>query len=193
MMGQGLAPCPFASEGLVEGNPPQLRLLEEGIGSGALLQALSQPSSRRKPYLPQAPCSLHGVSCLNLVPAPCTPPMLLPKGRTPGTLAGVGQRQALAWCRRGPGSRSPSGSAARGANSPPALQTSLLAQKKVPVPFSFMEMWRPCWCVGITPGMAGGGVADWGALLSAPPGSSLVAGIVPFPPQDFMTDVLSCF
>lgn len=105
MMGQGLAPCPFASEGLVEGNPAQLQLLRGAPGRGGLalghcccsrLQALSQPSRRRKPYPLQVPCSHHGASCLNLVPAPCTPPMLLPKGGTPpspcwcGTEAGAG-------------------------------------------------------------------------------------------------------
>lgn len=45
-MGQGLAPCPSASKGLVEGIPPQLRLLQGppgkskvlgiGMGTGAL-------------------------------------------------------------------------------------------------------------------------------------------------------------
>lgn len=90
--------------------------------------------------------------------------MLLPKGGThpptppPRALAGVGQRWALAWHRRGPGwaegSRSPSGSAARGANCPPALQTSLLAQKQVPVPFIFLygDVTSVRWFVGIALG-----------------------------------------
>lgn len=147
VMGQGLAPCPFASEGLVEGNPAQLQLLRGAPGRGGLalghcccsrLQALSQPSRRRKPYPLQVPCSHHGASCLNLVPAPCTPPCFSLREGPPQALAGVGQRQALAWRGRSPGSWSPSSSAARGANSPPALQTSLLAQKVVPVPFIFL-------------------------------------------------------
>lgn len=56
-MGQGLAPCPFASQGLVEGNPPQPRLLEEGIGTGArlLLPAPSAlPAQRQQEAIPAA-------------------------------------------------------------------------------------------------------------------------------------------
>lgn len=143
-------------------------------------------------------------------------PVFLPKGGTPRAFAGVGQRQALAWRRRGPGwaegSRLPSGSVARDANSPPVLQTSLLAQKQVPVPFLFLcgDAMSVRWFVGIAPGSGSpatpcagaralGGGWWWsckpgrGALLSAPPGSSLVAGIVPFPPKDFMNRCAQLF
>lgn len=90
--GEGLAPCPSTSKGLVEGNPPQLRLLPGTSWEGASrwesawapghcvcpgaqrAPQLSQPGGRRKPYPPQVPCSRHGVSCLNLVLAPRKPP-----------------------------------------------------------------------------------------------------------------------
>lgn len=114
------------------------------------------------------PCSLHGVSCLNLVLAPHKHPHFSP-GEGPRAL-GVGQRaeagaglaqQGPGWCR----ARCLSSSAARGANSPPTLQTSLLAREKVPVPFIFLsgDVTSVRWFVGIVQGRAaGGGVANQG-------------------------------
>lgn len=111
------------------------------------------------------PCSLHGASCLNWVLAPHKHPHLS-QGRGP---------EPLAWGRgrcwpgaAGPGwgrARCLSGSAARGANSPPTLQTSLLAREKVPVPFIFLsgDVTSVRWFVGIVQGRAaGGGAANQG-------------------------------
>lgn len=125
----------------------------------------SQLSGRRKPYPPQGP-------------APCTVrPALIGSWlytNTPTCPQGRGP-EPLAWGRgrcwpgaAGPGwgrARCLSGSAARGANSPPTLQTSLLAREKVPVPFIFLsgDVTSVRWFVGIVQGRAaGGGAANQG-------------------------------
>lgn len=111
------------------------------------------------------PCSPHGVSCLNPVLAPHKPPTA-PQGRAPspwwGAAAGAGLAQEGPGCCR---ARCLCCGAARGANSPPALQTSLLAREKVPVPFNFLygDVTSVRWFVGIVQGRAaGGGVANQG-------------------------------
>lgn len=212
-----MALCPSASRGLVEGSPPQLWLPLGPPGRSELLgiamgtcrgapgaSQLSQPGGRRKPYLPQVPCSRHSTSCLNLVLAPRRPPHISLREGPPQARAGVGQRQAPAWHKWGPG---------WAGGSPPAVPPEVLTARLLCRHLCWHKRRCQClfifldgdavslrWLVGVAPGP--GSPRDgrrWsckpgrGALLAAPPGSSTVAGIVPFPPKDFMTDVLSCF
>lgn len=112
------------------------------------------------------PCSPHGASCLNPVLTPHKPHHFSPREGPPSPWCGAEAGAGLA--QEGPGwrrARCLSGGAARGANSPPALQTSLLAREKVPVPFIFLygDVTSVRWFVGIVQGRAaGGGVANQG-------------------------------
>lgn len=108
----------------------------------------------------------RSASCLNQVLAPHKPPHFSPREGPPSPWCGAEAGAGLA--QEGPGwrgARCLSSGAARGANSPPALQTSLLAREKVPVPFIFLhgDVTSVRWFVGIVQGRAaGGGVANQG-------------------------------
>lgn len=86
----------------------------------------------------------------------------------PPTAPWCGAEAGAGLAREGPGccgARCLSGGAARGAPSPPELQTALLAREKVPVPFIFLhgDVTSVRWFVGIVQGRAaGGGVANQG-------------------------------
>lgn len=200
--------CRSASGGLGAGIPPQLWWERVWAAGRCACPGAPRPRGGRELCPPQVPCSPRGASCLNRVLAPRRPPRLSLREGPPRALAGVGP--ALAWLRRAPVTlRQHCQRCSQ--HAPPALRTSLLARKKVPVPFIFLHGDRRSvpWFAGVALGLGcpaapcagAGGLGDgWrgganrgGERFSLPPGSSLVAGIVPFPPKDFMTDVLSCF
>lgn len=115
------------------------------------------------------------------------PPHFSPREGPPsprcGAEAGAGlMQEGPGWCR----AWCLSSGAARGANSPPTLQTSLLAREKVPVPFIFLygDVTSVRWFVGIVQGRAaGGGVAKQGGQRFCLPLLHLLwwLGSSPFP------------
>lgn len=178
----------------MEGIPPHLRLLRgpgrselgiRGRRGAAPAGGSWQLSGRRKPYPPQGPAPRTLRPAL-IRPWLHTNPPLLPKAGAPspwcGAEAGAGLAQeGRGWCR----ARCP-GAAARGANSPPVLQTSLLAREKVPVPFNFLygDATSVRWFVGIVQGRAaGGGAASQGGERFCLPLLDLPwwLGLSPFP------------
>lgn len=129
-----------------------------------------------------------------------TNPPNSPQGRDPEPL---GWGRGRCWlAQEGPGWRGARclwGGAARGAKSPPARAADISVGTREGASAFYFPLWRCDVRALVCRDCPGPSSGRWGcepgrgALLSAPPGSSLVAGIVPSPPKDFMTDVLSCF